>query len=257
MKKINLVQQFKIFVIILFMFSTILYSQSISGTGFISGGHDSLLFDGANSSFIKSADICKVRVMQVSGLAFGTICVKKNTDNICTGKDTLEVCKEGQIYPDDELKAGDKISTGPNGYLVIMLSDGKRISFAHNTSMVLNSNYCDNNFATQVLLDEGELYINGRPNKNIKGINVITEFGTAVVEGTVYSYGIIKEGGITTDVLKVYEGSVKFQKNMQNESNKKKSQDKAAELKKLTEDYQSGKISPKNLPKRWLSCKKK
>jgi hypothetical protein len=220
----------------LILISSSIYTQTKSGTGFYSVGHDSLLFDGENSSFIKTGDICRVKVTQASGIAIGSRC-KLNILDICGKKDTGEVCKEGQIFPDDKLKAGDKISTGPNGYLTIMLSDGKTISFGHNTSMVLNSNYCDNNFATQVLLD------------------VITEWGTAVVEGTVYSYSSLKDGAITTDILKVYEGSVKFQRIIQ-DAGKQKVEDKTGQMKQLTEDFQSGKISIEEYSKKMAELQK-
>jgi hypothetical protein len=238
-----------IIAILLVLISSSIYSQTKIGTGFYSNGHDSLLFDGTNSSFIIASNICKVKVQSVSGIAIGTRCVLK-IYNTCGEKDTAEECKVGQIFPDDKLKAGDKISTGPNGYLSIMLSDGKTINLAPNTSIYINSNYCENNFKTQVQLDEGLISINARPNKDVKGINVSTEYGTAITEGTEFSYEIIKESGSITDVLKVFEGTVKFQKNMQNKANQNKTEDKAAEMKKLTEDFQNGKISQEEYMKK-------
>ena len=200
----------KIIIVVSFiLISSSIYSQSKSGIGFYSGGHDSLLFDGANSAFVNADKICKVKVKSVSGIATGSRCFLRIYD-ICGEKDTVHVCESGQIFPNDKLKAGDEISTGPNGYLEIMLSDWKTIRFAHNTKVVINSNYCENNFRTQVFLEEGELYINAKPNKNVKGLNVITEYGSAIIEGTEFSYSRIKDGDLVTDILKVYEGSVSF-----------------------------------------------
>ena len=138
-------------------------AQTKIGTGLYSSGQDSLLFDG-NSSLIIAGNGCKVKVTHVGGIAIGTRCVSK-IYNTCGEKDTAEECKVGQIFPDDKLKAGDKISTGPNGYLSIMLSDGKTINLAPNTTISINSNYCDNNFKTQVQLDEGLISVNAKPNK--------------------------------------------------------------------------------------------
>jgi FecR-like protein len=231
---------------------TAVYSQTKGDISFYSGSHDTLIFDGAsdNSSFIKTVDACKLKVTSVSGIAIGTRC-HTETYTAC-GSEVFEeeVCKTGQIFPDDKLKAGDKISTGPNGYMTVMLSDGKTIRFGHNTSIVINSNYCTNNFKTEVMLGEGEIFVNAKPNKDVKGINVTTDYGTALIEGTEFSYEIIKDGDLTTNILKVYDGSVKFQKNMENKSSQKKADDKAAEMKKLTDDFQSGKISIDEFTKR-------
>ncbi len=137
-----------------------------------------------------------------------------------------------------------------------MLSDGKTIRFAHNTSIVINSNYCDNNFKTQIQLEDGALYINARPNKDIKGLNVITKYGSASIEGTEFSYESINESGITTDVLKVFDGSVKFQNNMANPDISKKTENIGAEMRKLTEDYQGGKINMQQFPKKMQELQK-
>jgi hypothetical protein len=59
----------KIIIISLALISLSVYSQ----TGFYSGGHDSLLFDGANSSFVNADKICKVKVERVLGIAYGTL----------------------------------------------------------------------------------------------------------------------------------------------------------------------------------------
>ena len=237
---------------ILFFISSGVYSQTKSGISLYSGSHDTLIFDGANdnSSFIKTGDVCKLKVMSASGIAIGTRCHTENYTACGSEVFEEEVCKTGQIFPDDKLKAGDKISTGPNGYMTIMLSDGKTIRFGHNTSIVINSNYCTNNFKTEVLLDEGIIFVNAKPNKDVKGINITTYYGTALIEGTEFSYEIIKDGDLTTNILKVYDGSVKFQKNMQNKSSQKKADDKASEMIKVTDDYQSGKISIEEFTKK-------
>ncbi len=231
------------------LISSSIYSQTKIFTDSYSGGQDSLLFDGANSSFIATGNDCKVKVTYVHGIATGSRCVMV-IHSVCGVKDSEEVCKAGKIFTGDKLKAGEKISTGPDGYLTIMLSDGKLINFDKNTSIVINSNYCDNNFKTQVLLEEGILFIDAKPNKDIKGINVTTKYGTAIIEGTEFSYESINESGITTDVLKVFDGSVKFQNNLQNREIFKSAQDKGAEIKKLNEDYQGGKISLEEFQKK-------
>jgi hypothetical protein len=120
-------------------------------------------------------------------------CFKKIVKT-CGVKDTIEVCEEEQLSPGDELKAGDQISTRYNGRLTIILSDGKTIRFGHNTDLVINSNYCDNNFDTQVDLGDGRIYVNAKPNKNIKGIKINTEYGHYITEGTEFTCEVIKEG---------------------------------------------------------------
>ena len=170
---------------VLFLVSANLYPQASLGTGssFYYVGNDSLLFDGEgeNSHTFQNAENCTVKILSVSGLARGTRYVfKKST----CGKDLEETTKKGQIFPDDRLVPGDSISTGSNGYLTILLSDGKTIRFAHNTNIVINDNYCLNNFKTQVVLGDGEIFVNAKPNKEVKGINVTTQYGSAIIEGT-------------------------------------------------------------------------
>lgn len=236
------------------VFSTSLFAQSKPGKNFSPGGYDSLLFDGAESISDEAGKMCKVKVMWASGIAIGTRCVTKTTST-CGDIDTVEVCEEGRIFPDYLLKAGEKISTGFNGHLDIMLSDGKTIRFAENTSIVINSNYCDNNFNTQVQLEEGVLFINARPNNKVKGITVSTEYGSAITEGTQFSYEKSKEGGINTDILKVYEGSVKFQR-LIHDDDKQQIEDKSSKMKILTDEFQAGKISIEEFTKKMEELQK-
>ena len=58
-----------------------------------------------------------------------------------------------------------------------------------------------------------------------------------------------QSGNDTTDILKVYEGSVKFQMVFRNGANKKV-ENKGAEIKKLFDDYQGGNLSVEEYTKR-------
>lgn len=249
MKKITLAVS-----LILFIVSSGLYSQSKSGTGFISGGHDSLLFDGANGNTFmdKSPCGCRIRIAAVGGKKVHARICEKQVDETCGQYDTFYVkVRRGIVSWDSDILDGDTIYTddSPGSWIDLQLDDGKRLLMGRNSSMVVTGN-CQNN--PEVTLHYGRLFLDLSKGNKDNFIMTRTINGQIINTGTRYSVQSILDGNNTIDIVRVYDGSVTFQPNMQNETNKKETEkyakdasDKAALLQKLTEDYQSGKITLK------------
>jgi hypothetical protein len=67
---------------------------------------------------------------------------------------------------------------------------------------------------------------------------------------------IVKDGNVTTDILKVYEGSVVFEKKLNVEADEKKRLDLTAQQTKLNEDFQGGKITKDEFVKKSTELQK-
>ena len=257
MKKINLVHQSIIVVVILFMFSTVLYSQSKSGTGFISGGHDSLLFDGANGNTFmdKSPCGCRIQIAAVGKKVHARICEKKVSKD-CVEYDTSYVkVRRGIVSWDSDILDGDTIYTddSPGSWIDLQLDDGKRLLLGSNSSMVVEGN-CKN--SADVTLHKGLLFLDLTNGNKDNFIMTRTINGQIINMGTRYSVQSILDGNNTIDIVRVYEGSVSFGLNMENDFNINKTKDKGAEMKKLTDDFQSGKISIEEFTKKMAELQK-
>ncbi len=246
MKKIN-------YTVIALLFITFLsYSQS-RHEEHNSPGYDTLLFDGADNNstafYDKAFDHCYVYVEHVKGNAQGTIMTTKY-ETICGGQvDTVTYFKKGKVKQGDKLETGEIISTGPDSYLSIMFPDHKTIRLSPNSQMMLNKDYCQNNGPIQILLQEGEMYGDDRLGNQDKKFNVTTKYGTSIVDGTLFTVGTTINGSDTTDILKVYEGSVKFQM-LLGKTGINKVSDKGSQLKQLYEDYKNGKITNEEFTKK-------
>ena len=257
MKQINIVRQSILVVIILSVFSTILYSQSKSGTGFISGGHDSLLFDGANGNTFmdKSPCGCRIRIAAHRGKVHARICEKKVSKD-CVVYDTFYVMvRRGIVSWDSDIMDGDTIYTddSPGSWIDLMLDDGKRLLLGSNSSMVVEGN-CKN--SAWVTLHYGLLFLDLTNGNKDNFIMTRTINGQIINMGTRYSVQSILDGNNTIDIVRVYEGSVSFGLNMKKESNINKTKDKGAEMKKLTDDMSSGKISIEEFTKKMAELQK-
>ena len=96
----------------------------------------------------------------------------------------------------------------------------------------------------------GRVHINGGNGEGDSYIN--TEHSTVHITHTEFSVEIVKAGDITTDILKVYKGSVSFGLNLQNKELEKKNDDKASEMTKISDDFQNGKISMEEFSKKMI-----
>lgn len=243
-----------LFIVILILSNT--YSQTKSGSGFYSGGHDSLLFDGADknlTNFQKTGENCFMKIINVKGDVTGTI-VKREIIDICGEIDTLISYEKTKIKSDlYDLAPGDGIKTGKDGLVVLELSDGSIIAMHNNTSITLPKDYCKKDF-NPIALNNGAIKI-------VKTGDKTTDIGTnqskTKNKKTQFSVEVVQDGDVMTDILRVYEGSVTFEQNLANSTyskdiadKSKEQKDKQDQIQKLTEDFQSGKISAQEYTKK-------
>lgn len=254
MKKINLVLQSIIVVIILLMFSTILYSQSKSGTGFISVGHDSLTIDGANGNtnyFNNLYEDCLLKVIKVKGKVPATI-VTYTIVKDCIEYDTIPKLTSGLVKVGDIVIPENVFRTEDFGELEVETPKGTKVWLGPATEFKMGRDYCKGNGLAD--LYSGRIFIEGANGEGNRYIAM--KHGMTQITNTKFSLEIVKEGEVTTEILRVYEGSVSFGLNMQNKDNVKNTEDKAAEMKKLTDDFQSGKISIEEFTKKMADLQK-
>ncbi len=122
------------------------------------------------------------------------------------------------------------------------LKDGSVIRVGPNSKMLIASSIsCD--LSSGIDMNLGKMWFNVKKLLGSNRYELKTERCALGHRGTKYSVEIVKDGDVMTDILRVYEGSVAFGRNMQSEANKKKTRDKDEQMKKLAEDYQNGKIS--------------
>ncbi len=231
MKKTNSVVRSVSIVIILFVISTHVFSQSKSGSSFYFGGHDSLLFDGSENSINTAAGKCKVIVERVSGDVEGYVMVTKNIIT-CGETSTMTEFIKKKVQVGDTLVLGDEIITGADGKIALGLPDGSEMRIGPDSKVMIPSAYCDSPGGIKVML--GKIWINVK--KQLGKKKYITTHSTAIgVRGTQFTVEI------TTgeDIVKVYEGSVEVSKSGLSNDTK----DNAKEYAKLTEDFQAGKIT--------------
>jgi len=238
------------------LISLSVYTQAGPHTAFFSGSHDSLLFDGddANSiNILKPAyDRCKIIVKNVKGTVTGTYLVEKNYYTCGEkGADTIE--EKGQIKSDlYDLVPGDGIKTGKDGLALLQLSDGTVIALHNNTSIILPKDYCKHNF-NPIELKEGIIKV---VKTGDKGADIGTSRSKTKNKKTQFSVEIVQDGDVTTDIVKVYEGSVEVQNELQTKEYQKNTKDKGPEMTQLTKDYQSGKISIEEFSKKMSELQK-
>ena len=236
MKKFKTILIFSYFISILF-----------SNSGY-AGGHDSLLFEG---EYTFSEYPCVLEVIKSKGNTYGTRVIQKEA-SLCGKTEMITELKKGQLHNGDWVKAGDTISTGADGGLDLKFSDGKEVYVYPNSSFIVGSDYCKKNFIP-VNLHYGMIAVDARRGSRDNELEVSTEKGKVFIKGTVFTFQTTAE----EDILKVFEGSVTFQKNMQNKENINKAGDKGAEMKKLSEDSQAGKIGIEEFTKKMKELQEK
>jgi hypothetical protein len=197
--------------------------------------HDSLLFDGGENIQITSDEDCALKVA-VSGSVEAMVRVKVKAMGCGEGPDSVWGWERKQVKTGDYIKAGEEIVTGPDGFLKILLSDGSVIAVDKNSRFTPDNNICD-------LLKDNISKMIGRVWTKIKKLvggakyEVSTERMVDGVRGTEFSV----ESNEKTDVLKVYEGTVEVKP--VKEIMDKIADKKNAELEKMNDDFQNGKIT--------------
>jgi hypothetical protein len=239
MKKNNLVLRSVLIVIILFMFSTSFYSQSKSGMSFYSGGHDSLLFDGANISSIADDDPeeCGIKVDQVRGKVTGTRIIR-SVAHVCDSTEIITEYKKEQIQVGDKLKPGDEITTESDAGAVITLVDGKRMWIKEHTTITIGDGdkYCRDIFIPVKVKKGGELFIDARLGDRNRVLEINSDRSKVYFKGTVVTI-ISQDGDENMDIVKTYEGVVEVYVNSKN------SEGAADKIAKLNDDLQNNRIT--------------
>jgi len=224
---------------ILFLISSSCLAQ------YYSGRHDSLLFDGAGDDVDRPPGQCFVKVYRVSGdvdaLVLKVISVGIHGDVVEQKRKKVEV--------GDKLVLGDYIITGNDGMIEIELDDGSVIRVGPNSKMMITSSIlCD--LSSGIKMELGKAFFNIKKFLGKDRYEVKTERTAVGHRGTKYSIEIVKDGDVMTDIVRVYEGSVAFRQNME------KTLDTGEQMKKLGEDYQSGKISIEEFTKKMQEFQK-
>ncbi len=208
------------------------YSQSFTSNT----PHDSLLFDGNSNSFnfLKGADDkCKIKVSFVSGEATGTYWVDTVYET-CGEKEQGKFQKTGQLKRGVELVPGYEVTTGGNGVGknadLLMLDLGpSALSLGRRGKIMIDKNCV-------LHLKEGAVQMAG-------DVDISTPRSNISHKNTQYTVEVVPDGDKITDIVKVYEGSVTFSVNTSDGSFGKNIGDKGKQMQKLSEDFQSGKIT--------------
>jgi hypothetical protein len=228
-------------IITLILISSEAYSQKEGFAFSYSPGYDSLIFDGSNgniNNFINISDECNIKVTMVKGKAYGKIVTTK-IETICGQTDTFKTLVYGPLKVGDIVASEDFMRTESFSQVEVMLHNGKNVWLGPSTEFQMGRDYCMGNGIAKLL--SGTVHVKG---SNDNGTTYVsTERGIVEMTHTEFSVEIIKEGDVITDILRMYEGSVTFKMNMGNSENMKKTEDKGAEMQKLAEDFQNGKIS--------------
>jgi len=237
--------------IIIAAFSNI-YSQTKSGSGFYSGRHDSLLFDGTDeisANFLETNKDCLMKAVTVSGIVIGWAMTRLPVKN-CLGEviDSADKLVKRQIKVGDMVKAGEPITTEGRSFVILQTHDGENMILGGDNGIFGVKDYCrfppGSNVLIWIMIKAGKLGMDWNPLLP-KDVTVCTDVACVTITGTILSFEIVKEGDVMTNILKVYEGSATFafEANMKREANEKKARDVNVQQAKLLEDYQSGKIN--------------
>ena len=240
-----------------YILSTLFLISSSCLAQYYSGRHDSLLFDGANetsTNFQKTDEDCLMKVVTVNGNVIGLAMTMVAVVD-CGGKviDSVKLPRKRLLKLGDMVVAGEPISTeDTRDFVILQLADGENLFAGGKRGLVGVRDYCRFPPNIWITLEAGKLGIKWNPLLP-KSVTLCTGgLGSCVkITGTQLSLEIVQEGDVTTDILKVYEGSATFGKNMQNQDTSKGEQ-----MKKLAEDYQSGKISIEEFTKKMQEFQK-
>lgn len=201
------------------------------------GGHDSLLFDGANEvQIIQSPpdENCNIKVTKVTGFVLGTRTVREIYE-VCGQKDTINRTESAaQLKEGDYIVKKEEIKTGEDGYVKMELNDGSVIVLGPNSSIYIDEDMCET-ARTFVRFRFGSLWTKIKKLLGGGKFEVSTERACACVRGTEFSV----ESDGKRDIVRVYESTVEVKMNL-NTGELEKS---GGDIEKVTKDYQDGKIT--------------
>ena len=234
------------------MISSSIYTQAGPQTGFYSGGHDSLIFDGTSEIATiptSRTNECYIRVIYANGNTQGTYFVTK-TYEVCTVQDKYETTETGPLSPMNELKLGEEITTGDNSSLEMQFQDGSRIRLGPNSKIRITGDMCDRRTLIEQMA--GKMWNSVKKLLGSQKYEVKTDRCANGVRGTEFSVEITND----ENIIRVYEGSVEVQNELQIKEYQKNTKDKGPEMTQLTKDYQSGKISIEEFSKKMSELQK-
>ena len=214
---------------------------------------DTLLFDDDSPlNLTGKADNCPVKVEYVKGKSRGKRLVQK-TVVTCQGPNYLNVEEDGDLQNNDVLAPGSTLTTDDNSYVQLKLMDGSIMRIGPNSTFTLGD--CDfveqSHFTAKDIL--GEIW-SSVVSAIGKDVELTTDWGNAGVRGTKFSLEnkmIEKDSAM---VLRVYEGIVNFRGKFDESEYAKALSDI---MKKISDDYQSGKITLDEMNKKVLDLNSK
>ncbi len=246
MNKFNLVFRYIIALVILSMVSSMPYSSSKTSACYFGGGHDSLIFDGTSSSANYLREECNMKVTSVKGEVWGNI-LTSEIFKVCGETDTIYKITYGKVKAGDILVSEDFVRTKDFSTVELELKDGKQVWLGPATEFQMGRDYCMGSGIANLF--SGSIHVKGGKEGNLY---VATAQSMVHITKTELSVESTKEGEITTDLIRMYEGTVTFGLNTGNKDLTKKNDKKEAEIKKLTEDFQAGKVSIEEFTKKMM-----
>ena len=215
------------------MNSVNIQSQSFT----VTAPHDSLLFDGNDVEYFNYPGKCNIKVFGVVGTVTGTYLVDTIL-NVCGAMKNGTVQRTGQVHNGVELVPGYDLTLSepkdePYSAVSIAIPDASLL-ISHNAVIHLNED-------CSIQMKKGAAMISGN-------FNLSTGNTKVTHNNTKYTIESVYDGDKVTDIVKVYEGSVRFSLNFESDELKKRNQkrknDISAEIAKRSSDIQSGKITP-------------
>jgi hypothetical protein len=250
MKKITV--PFIIFAVLICMSSLNAQPQRLSSAALVSSSYnypvdDSLLYDGvfSGSSPLIPNDDCPIKVNYASGTTNASKHVLL-TVTTCGVTSSSEQIQNGPLQKDDKLLPGSEISTGSDGKAELQLGDGSVIRMGPNTTIKITQEHC---VSTSIFTISGNIWL--KVKKLLGG-------GKFYVEGRVAGGGVrgtefTVEATENSAIFTVYEGSVEVTP----KGSSGKYKEDLKDVEKLTQDFQSGKISMEEFGKKMEEYSKK
>ncbi|HMQ78529.1 MAG TPA: hypothetical protein PKD94_03100 [Ignavibacteria bacterium] len=245
---------------------TVSFNFSLAGgKPVLTGGpHDSLLFDGENSTgfFFDDGYKCYWKVVKIKGFAYGQ---KRILDigKICGVPDTVEIIKADSLKEDDILADGTLIETGKDGQVAIAAflkthpnSLGRMFITTQPSTLIkvpTLGSMCDELVMERrmeemgkVLIIKGTVTMDSPPTEKVK-LGTKGKRSSVKHKKTRYSHEVLITADDTTDIVRVYEGTVEISHIREDFSDEEA---KAKEMEQLTQDFQAGKITMEEMMKK-------
>jgi len=233
------------------------FCQTGKRISYFAGAHDSLLFDGAyefSPNFQTTGDECLMKAILVKGNVTGIALTKVAVVN-CIGEviDSVMLPRKRLLKEGDMVVAGEPVSTEHSAdFVMLQLHEGENLMFTsgkYGGGLIGVKDYCRFPPNIVMTLEAGKLGMKWNPLLP-KSATICNEVGCLTIKGTEFTLEIVKEGDVTAEILKVYEGSVIFEKKLNVADDEKKRLDLTAQQTKLSEDFQNGKISMEEFVKK-------